>query len=546
MFVNNGKNKFNKTWVIIWIIAFVFVLPFIALFVQLIFPEIEIWNHLIDTVLGSYLNSSLMLMLFVGILAIILGLSSAWFIAIYDFPGRKILSWLLILPMAMPAYIVAYSYTWFLDVSGPVQQIIRDYYGLGFNEYYFPNIRSFAGACIVLSFVLYPYIYILCRSAFSHLPKSLLEVNNSLGKNHSVYFYRIALPLARPALFGGLALVLMETLADYGTVEYFGVQTLTTGILKTWSGLGSLTGAAQIAAMILFIVIIVMMIEKLSRSQARFHVVNSTQNQSARLVLSGFKKWSVTLYCLFIVFVGFFIPIILLVFMLLKSNIQTEFFVYVELIWNTVSLASIVAILTVAIAAFMITIKRYSQASHIKVLVNIMSVGYAIPGLVIAVGVVISFGWLDHAINSVMNYFGYGSVGLILSGGFIVLTTAYIIRFMAVAIQPINSAYQGINNHIDEASFLSGKNKWQTFKAIHLPLIKGSILTALLLVFVDLLKELPATLVLRPFNFNTLAVKTYELASDERLADSAFPALCIVMVSLLPVIFINKKFSNKS
>lgn len=542
------KNLFtallNKAWVLVWIIAGFFTIPFIALFIQLFFPETDIWKHLLDTVLASYLSESLRLMFFVGVIATVLGLSTAWFVALYDFPGRKTLSWLLILPMAMPAYIVAYAYTWLLDVSGPVQQKIRELSGWAFNEYYFPNIRSFSGACIILAFVLYPYIYMLCRSAFSNQPNNLLEANKSLGRSNKSFFIRIAMPLARPALFGGLALVLMETLADYGTVEYFGINTLTTGILKTWSGLGSIAGAAQIAAMILVLVIFLMLIEKSSRSKARFDVVNSAQRNAPRQLLTGASKWGVTIYCLLIVFIGFFLPLSLLIFMLFNSNMNQWFGEFVGLIWNTVSLAAIVALMTVLIATLIIAMKRYSRGFQIKALVNIMSIGYAIPGLVIAVGVTISFGWLDRSFNSVLNYFGYASVGLIVSGGFIALTTAYIIRFLAVAIQAIDAGYQGINHRLDEVSYLSGKNSWQTFRLIHFPLLKGSLLTALLLVFVDLLKELPATLVLRPFNFNTLAVKAYELASDERLADSALPALCIVAVGIIPVILINKKFNK--
>lgn len=536
----------NKAWLFIWIIAGLFIIPFVTLFFQLFFPEIDIWNHLIDTVLVSYINTSLLLMICVGLVATGLGLSTAWFIAQYDFPGRKTISWLLILPMAMPAYIVAYSYTWFLDVSGPVQQTFREISALSYGEYYFPNIRSFGGACIILAFVLYPYIYMLCRTAFRNQPNNLLEVNKSLGNSNKKYFFRIAMPLARPALFGGLALVLMETLADYGTVKYFGINTLTTGILKTWSGLGSIAGAAQIASMILILVIFIILIEKFTRSQARFNVVNSAQKKSKRQPLNKYSKWLVTLYCLLIVAIGFFLPLILLVFMLFNSNMGQWLNEFIVLIWNTVSVAVMVALMTVMIAVFIVTIKRYNKGFQIKALVNLMSIGYAIPGLVVAVGVTISFGLIDGVLNSIFKSFGSESTGLIFSGGFIALTTAYIIRFLAVAIQPIDAGYQGINQHMDEVSFLSNKTNWQTFKNIHLPLLKGSLLTALLLVFVDLLKELPATLMLRPFNFNTLAVKTYELASDERLADSALPALCIVAVGILPVILINKKLNKIS
>ncbi|VAW44040.1 Ferric iron ABC transporter, permease protein [hydrothermal vent metagenome] len=523
--------------------AALFCLPFLALFLQLLTPDIDLWQHLFNTVLNTYLSHSVLMMVGVGGGALILGVSSAWLVAAHGFPGQRYFTWLLILPLAMPAYIVAYAYTWFLDVSGPLQSTLRTITGGDYGDYMFPNIRSIGGAILILTLVLYPYVYLLSRAAFKQQSKRLLEAHQLTGGSTWSYFSRIALPLARPAVFGGLALVLMETLADYGTVEYFGVNTLTTGILKAWFGMGSLTGAAQIASILLVFVIVIMMLEKHLRGSARYDAVHGAQPTTNRIQLNGWYKWLATLWCGLIVFLGFILPMWLLFFMLAESNTSQWLGEFMQLTLNSIALASTTAVLTVSFAMALMHSKRNSKSAHINRLITGMGMGYAIPGLVIAVGVTIAFGWLDAGYQWLLSSFSDNTPKLIFSGGFLALITAYVIRFLAVAMQPIDAAYQGIKPHLDEVSLLTGKSKLQTFKQLHLPLLKSGLLTALLLVFVDLLKELPATLVLRPFNFNTLAVKTYELASDERLADAALPALCIVAVGLLPVLLINKRIN---
>ena len=538
--------KFKPTHVTVWLLAALFCLPFLALFIQLLTPEIDLWKHLLETVLTTYLNQSLLMMMGVGLGALTLGVSTAWLVASHDFPGQRLFSWLLILPMAMPAYIVAYAYTWFLDVSGPMQSTLRNLTGWQFGDYMFPNIRSIGGAILVLSLVLYPYIYLLSRAAFQHQSKRLLEAHQLTGGSTWSYFSRVALPIARPAVFGGLALVLMETLADYGTVDYFGVNTLTTGILKAWFGMGTLAGAAQIASILLVFVIIIMMIEKYLRGSSQYDAANNAQPNINRIPLNGIRKWSATLWCSLVVFLGFILPMTLLFFMLAESNSNMWFSEFIQLTINSVGLATITAVLTIIFAISLMYSKRNNKSTRINLAITAMCMGYAVPGLVIAVAVTIAFGWLDASYQWLITSTSDNSTTLIFSGGFLALITAYIIRFLAVAVQPIDAAYHGIKPHLDEASVLTGKSNLQTFKQIHLPLLKSGLLTAMLLVFVDLLKELPATLVMRPFNFNTLAVKTYELASDERLADAALPALCIVAVGLLPVLLLNKRINNSN
>ncbi len=529
---------------LLWLLALFFGLPFIALLVQLFTPEAAIWQHLSDTVLPTYLKQSILLLAAVTLGTLFIGVSTAWLIATYQFPGHRYFQWLLILPMAMPSYIVAYAYTWWLDVSGPVQSMLRELNGWSFGDYYFPNIRSFGGAVLVLSLVLYPYVYLLARASFQQQSRRLFEAHQLSGGKHNTFFYRIALPLARPAIFGGVALVMMETLADYGTVQYFGVNTLTTGILKTWFGLSSLGGAAQIASILLVMVILIMTTEKIFRGQSQFDVAGNTANKPLYQPLSTSKKWLASLWCLMIVTSGFILPVLLLALMSFKSTINDwwdEFFlVTVDTLW----VAALAAAVTLCIALFLMFIKRHNDKHSIDRLIKTLSLGYAIPGLVIAVGVTIAFGWLDQSYNWVKLKYSDAPATLLFSGGFMALITAYVIRFLAVAMQPIDAAYQGIKTNLDEASILTGHKNSKTFYLIHLPLIKSSLWTAMLLVFVDLLKELPATLVLRPFNFNTLAVKAYELASDERLADAAIPALSIVAAGLIPVLLLNQRINK--
>lgn len=526
-----------------WLLAVFFGLPFLALLLKLLTPEAEIWQHLTDTVLPTYLTQSLLLLFWVALGTFVIGVSTAWLVASYQFPGQKYFQWLLILPMAMPAYIVAYAFTWWLDVAGPLQSTLREMNGWSFGEYYFPNIRSFGGAVLVLTLVLYPYVYLLARASFQQQSKRLLEAHLLSGGQTNTFFYRIAMPLARPAIFGGMALVMMETLADYGTVQYFGVNTLTTGILKTWFGMGSLSGAAQIASMLLVMVILIMLIEKVWRGQSKYDVADKDNTLRLKPSLSGSKKWLATLWCTMIVTLGFLLPVILLSIMSFRSQITDWWHEFFAVTVDTLWVAGLASLLTVMAALFLMYVKRTTHSQSIHRLIKSMSLGYAIPGLVVAVGITISFGWLDQGYNFIRSYFSDAPAALLFSGGFLALITTYIIRFLAVAMNPLDAAYQGIKTNLDEASTLTGKNNTQTFRLIHLPLLKGSLWTAMLLVFVDLLKELPATLVLRPFNFNTLAVKAYELASDERLADAALPALSIVAVGLIPVLLLNKRIN---
>lgn len=499
----------------------------------------ELWEHLLDTVLADYVISSLGLMLGVGVLTLLLGIGSAFLVTQYHFKGVNFFYWALLLPLAMPAYITAYSYTGLLDVAGPIQSTIRSHFGWQFGEYWFPEIRSLGGAIFVLSFVLYPYVYLLARSSFIEQSQHLRDVAQLLGYSRRTAFLRITLPIARPAIIAGVSLALMETLADFGAVSYFGVSSFTTGIFRTWHNLNNVEGAAQLALMLLGFVVVLLALEKTSRKRAAYHDKKTSQPAEPKH-LSGKKQvLAISLVCVPL-FLGFIIPTAQLLYWAIKNSAQLTSYEFWKLVGNTLLLASITAGVALFLALLVAYSHRLSQSKFTLIAKNIVGLGYAIPGLVIAVGVLIPMAYFDNALDSWMRTnFNYSS-GLLISGTIIALIIAYLVRFLAVALNSVESGLQSIRPSMDQAARSLGLSPFKVLRQVHLPIMKSSIMTGLIIVFVDVMKELPATLVLRPFNFNTLAVRAYELASDERLADAALPSIAIVLAGLLPVILLSR------
>ncbi len=502
-----------------------------------------IWSHLASTVLGTYVKNSLWLMAGVAVGTTLLGVTGAWLVAMCEFPGRKIFEWALLLPLAMPAYIIAYTYTGMLDTSGPVQSWLRDIGGWQYGEYWFPAIRSLGGAIIMLSLVLYPYVYLLTRAAFVGQSICVLDVSRTLGSGPWRSFFKVALPLARPAIAAGLALALMETLADYGTVKYYGVSTFTTGIFRTWYGLDSLAGAAQLASVLLGFVILVIVLERLSRRRMRYHATSQRHQAIRRHSLRGRHRVLAVLFCLTTVTLGFLLPAGQLLSWAIQTAAETINPGFFKLIVNSVGLAATAAVLASVLALWFGYQRRTSNTPTVRLAGNLIGMGYAIPGMVIAVGVIIPLAWFDNTLDQWLRTQFNFSTGLLLSGTVVALILAYTVRFLAVALQSVDAGLQKITPAMDEAAQLHGYSNLQTLRRVHIPLLKGSLLTAVLLVFVDVLKELPATLILRPFNFNTLAVRAFELASDERLADSATAALTIVLAGIVPVILLSRSIT---
>ncbi|GAB4182626.1 MAG: iron ABC transporter permease [Wenzhouxiangellaceae bacterium] len=519
-------------------------LPVVVVLAQFLVPAGDTWRHLADTVLTDYLSNSLLLTAGVGLLSLTFGVSAAWLVAMCDFPGRRWYEWALLLPLAMPAYIIAYTYTGMLDFAGPLQSQLRELTGWGYGDYWFPQVRSLSGATILLALVLYPYVYMLVRAAFVNQSLCVLEVSRSLGHGPWRTFFRLALPLARPAIIGGVSLAMMEALADYGTVQYFGIATFTTGIFRTWYGLGDLPAAAQLAAVLMIFVLVLITLERLSRRQARFHHTSQRLQALRRIPLTGWRGLGAILVCLLLVAGGFLIPAGQLIVWAIDTAPRMLDQRFIELIGNTLYLAAVTALIALLLALILGYAQRLQRNRWVETAVRVASMGYAVPGMVIAVGVMIPFAWFDRTLDEWMRQHWQISTGLLLSGTLIALVFAYLVRFLAVSLNTVEAGLNRLTPSMDEAARSLGLRSGEVLRRVHIPLLRGSLLTAILLVFIDVLKELPATLILRPFNFNTLAVRAFELAGDERLADASSPALAIVIAGLLPVILLSRAITH--
>ncbi|MBU3016384.1 iron ABC transporter permease [Paraglaciecola agarilytica] len=518
--------------------------PVLLIFTSVFIPQKELWQHLFATVLNDYVYHSLLIAFSVGGLTLLLGTSLAWLVARYEFAGRGTLQWLILLPMAMPAYILAYTYTGMLDVAGPLQTHLRATFNWTYHDYWFPDVRSVGGAILMLSLVLYPYVYMLARTAFSEQSASFYEASRSMGVSGFGYFRRVAFPLARPAILTGTALAMMEAFADYGTVQYFGISTFTTGIFRTWNGLGNAIGAAQLAAVLTSFVLVILLIEKHSRRRLRYFHQGQKQNSAKRLTLTPVSALWAVIACLLPVSLGFIIPCAqLLTWAAERATTQIDSG-FIDLIWNSFYLAASAALIAVGLALLFAYAKRLRSHWLLNSQVQIASLGYAIPGTVIAIGAMLMLSAADDALNALTESLFDTSVGLIFSGTLVALLLAYSVRFLAVALHNVEAGLQRIKPSMDDAARSMGLSSFAVLKTVHIPLLRASVLSAILLVFVDVLKELPATLILRPFNFNTLAVRTFELASEERLQDAAVPAIAIVLVGILPVVLLTRALES--
>lgn len=503
----------------------------------------ETWTHLAQTVLPEYVANSLWMCLGVGLGVGLLGVATAWLTSMHEFPGRRIFEWAMVLPLAMPAYVMAYVYTDFLQFVGPVQTTLREWFGWEHGDYWFPDIRTLPGAILMFVCVLYPYVYLLVRTAFLERASGMLEAARTLGMGPWRAFFAVSLPLARPAIVAGVALALMETLADYGTVAYFAVNTFTTGIYRAWFSLGDRVAAAQLAAMLLGFVLFLLMAERVSRGRARYHNTTGRNRPMAGAHLTGIKAVLAVLVCSLPLILGFILPAVLLLKMALTegdAQFGERFFVLSR---NSFVLAGTTAAIGVLLALLMAYGARLSKTALANGLNRMVGLGYAVPGAVIAVGVLIPVTRLDNWLaGQWAEWFGHNP-GLLLTGGIAALIYAYLVRFLAVALHTVESSLGKITPSMDDAARSLGLGQGETLRRVHAPILRGSLLTAGLLVFVDVMKELPATLVMRPFNFDTLATQAYTLASDERLAEASTAALAIVAVGLLPLIALSRQIA---
>jgi iron(III) transport system permease protein len=508
----------------------------------------ETLEHLAATVIPSALFETAVLAVGVGIGVAALGASTAWMVASCDFPGRKAFEWALLLPLAMPAYIVAYAYTDYLQYAGPLQSALRDAFGWERGDYRFPEIRSLPGAVFVFTVVLYPYVYLLARTAFLARTAAMIDAARSLGLTPWQTWWRVNLPLARPAIAAGVLLALMETIADYGASAYFGLQTFTTSIYRAWFSLGDRTAASQLAAMLLVLVLVLFYIEHRARGRARFFTPTASQRPAPRSPLHGRDAAGAIALCATSVALGFAIPLALLVRLLLPAWATLDWSRYGSWVMNTLLIGAAAALLVLAaVLALAYTaraVTRGKPAVLVRAAVKLMSLGYAVPGAVIAVGILIPLALFDNRLNEAMKALVGVGPGLLLTGSVFALLYGYLVRYFAVGYQSIEAGLARITPAMDASARSLGSSPLDAFVRVHLPILRPSVFAAALLVFVDVMKELPATLVLRPFNFDTLAVIAYQMASDERLGEAALPALTIVAAGVLPVALLSRAISR--
>ncbi|MDO6638673.1 MULTISPECIES: iron ABC transporter permease [unclassified Shewanella] len=528
-------------------IAVILILPLFALLVQATLPDEAVFSHLIDTVLPTYISNSLLLMLKVCVGSLVIAVPAAWLVARCHFPARRYFQWALLLPLAMPAYIVAYVYTDMLDYAGPVQKLLRQVFGwTSPQDYYFPDIRSLTGAAIMLSLVLFPYIYLLARTAFMEQSSSLLHASRIMGCSPWKSFWRLGLPMARPALAVGMALVAMETAADFATVSYFAVPTLTTAVYDTWLGYGSLSAAAKLSAIMLLVIFAMVGFERFARRKQELYQKQSRLTESDRYQLKGVKAWLAFGYCSLLIGLAFLLPFIVLSGYAIDYFDQSWNSQFWQYSFNSLYIALVVSFICVLLALVLMFVRRVSPRRADLLPSRLSSTGYAIPGTVLAIGVLVPLTYLDFAINDVYDYFGARGPGLLFTGSVIALIFAFCVRFVAISIGSIENSYKRISPSLDMASITMGQKPTKLLWRVHLPLLRKGIFAGALLVFIESMKELPAALLLRPIGFENLATYVFQFVSDEQLEHGALAAIVIVLVGLVPLIYLNRSLEQES
>ncbi len=528
-----------------WGVAMACALPMLAVALAAVTSGTETIVHLASTVLGRYSINTVFLILLVSVGTFAIGVGAAWLVTMTHFKGVKFFEIALVLPLAFPAYVLAYAYTSVLDHPGIVQSTLRNVMDWGPRDYWFPEIRSLGGAALMLVLVLYPYVYLLARASFIQQSGSAFMTARGLGASPLAAFLTVSLPLARPAIAAGVLLAVMETIADFGTVAYFGVQTFATGIYTSWFSMGDRAGAAQLAVCLLMFAFMLAVLERIQRGRAKYYDQSRSQKHHAALPLKGLRAVFAMVLCAIPVLLGVIIPIFSLIVLGLDSDQDLLSSRYLGFARNSLVLASTAALITVFAAIGLGFFQRMQPGRSSTMATYIARLGYAVPGGVIAVGLMVPFAAFDNAIDAWMRTTFNISTGLMLTGSIWLLVLAYMVRFLAAALGAYEGGQSLVHVHMDAASRSLGKGPFATLRKVHLPILTPSLLTALLIVFVDVMKELPATLIMRPFNYDTLAVQAYRLASDERLGGAAVPSLVIVAFGLLPVILICRQVGRR-
>tara|TARA_B100000003_G_scaffold39321_1_gene33476 strand:- start:1934 stop:3592 length:1659 start_codon:yes stop_codon:yes gene_type:complete len=489
------------------------------------------WSHLKETVLLTYFLNSFILVFGTAFISLIFGVSSAWLISNYQFKYGKILEWALVLPLAIPTYIAAYAYFDILEMFNPLLVWVRNSINIEAMQLLNDSLVYFV-TILVMSSVLYPYIYLLARSAFLKQGKQLRDAAKTLGYNEKSVFWKIALPMARPAIIAGVSLVVMETLNDYGAVKHFGIPTFTSGIFRTWLGMGDLVGALQLSAVLIFFIFLLLALEKQARSRSKYHDSLHSKPTSKKIILNKNKSTAAIACCLTPLILGFVIPLFRLMSWAWISRDKASALVSIEMISNSLGLSIISSISIVLIALLLVFTSRYFNSYVINFSNRLATLGYSIPGAVIAIGILL----FTAQINAVTNF--------VLTGSLVLLIFAYIVRYLAVACQPINAGIETNCDSLNNASKSLGSSTYTSLRLVNIPLIKNTLITAGLLVFIDIIKELPLTLILRPFNFETLSTATFDLSSQAQIIEASLPALCMIAVVLVPLVYLNYRLDN--
>ena len=516
---------------------FIFITPVIFVLSSLFNEYSDNWFHLYNYVLSEYIINSIFLILGVSFFVVLIGVLSSWLVTNYDFFGKSFFEWALILPLAVPPYILAYTFTEIFDTYGSANTLLNNIFLFDEKKVFFPSVRNIYGAIAVFSFTLYPYVYLVSRMAFVNQSISIIEAGRILGLSRVGAFFKLSIPLIRPAIFAGLALVIMETLSDFGAVEHFAIATFTTGIFRTWYGMYDLNTAMQLASLLLIFVTIFLVFERLSRKKAAFVSSNSLYKKHKVMKLKGSYSFFAMLFCLIPVFFGFILPIIELINWTI--NYKLDFFNrdFLKSAFNSLLLALIVAFLCTMIAFLINFTARYQGNKLLSFLSSTLMLGYAVPGLILAIGI-------TQLLTIIDNSFNLFTINIVLTGSLIGLIIAYIIKSYALSNSTIESGFQRISNSLDDISKTLNISGIKLMYKIHFPLLRTGLLTSTLLVGSEVIKELPATLILRPFNFETLAVSAYNYASEERMYEAAAPSIAIVIVGLLPIIILSRMIKN--
>ena len=523
---------------VVWGLAACVIIPLATIFSSFLTPEKEIWGHLASTLLPELLKNTFLLVIGVACFTCVIGVSLGWFTGACDFPGRRFFSWALALPMAIPAYVMAFIFLGLMDFSGPVQQMLRTLPGF---ETRIIEVRTTPFVVLVIGLTLYPYVYLLSRASFMNQGRALLEASRTLGMKPSRAFFKVALPISRPWVVSGLALVLMETLADFGAVSIFNYNTFTTAIYKSWFGLFSLKAAAQLSSLLVLFALVLVLIEGLYRSRMRYYDTSRGGSVHSRIKLTGWPSVLVCLYCSMILAIAFIVPVSQLALWSIEVIQSGDVPDYTENIVKTLFLGAVAALLICLAAVLLAYAKRRNPGKMNRFFCRLATVGYALPGTVLAVGIFVPVAWGDNMMRDILAFLFSVDPGPLLQGTILVMLGAYLVRFLAVGFGSVDSAMQNIKPSLDEASAILGKTGKKTLIKIHFPLLQKGLLTALVLALVDVIKEMPITLMTRPFGWDTLAVKIYELTSEGEWIRAALPGSYLVLAGVIPVfILINQ------